>query len=136
MIGMHVDPFHQSVTNYPATATQASVSSATPTSAKAFTVTTALSACIVAGAAPEVQKVTYRDGTGAGTILWSTTLAAPANGMARFDLVDLNIVVPTPGNQATLQFEAAGAVGSQQSVSMTSYDTSQVNDSRALGRMS
>jgi hypothetical protein len=136
MIGMNVDPFYQSVTNYPATAAQATVSTATPASAKAFTVVTAITACIVAGAAAEVQKVTLRDGGGGGTILWSTTLAAPANGMARLDVGDLNVCLPTLGNQATLQFEAAGAAGSQESVAMSSYDTSQLEDPRAFGRMS
>jgi hypothetical protein len=132
-----VRPFEQSVQHYPATATLATVASTAP-GAKASVVVRSISANLVAGAAAENRRLVLRDGaSGAGTIIWSIPIFAPANvGANPVQLSDLNIQIPTAGNLATLEFDAAGAVGSQQGVSMTYYRTDQIQDSRVFGVLS
>lgn len=57
---------------------------------------------------------------GAGAILWSAKVAAPANGMA---FIDRHSMVPgTPGNAMTLEFVGAGAAATEAAVSMSGFD--------------
>src|SRR5437870_5214999 len=102
-----VRPFEQCAQHYPAAATLATCTSTAP-GAKACIVVRSISANLVAGAAAENRRLVLRDGaTGAGTIIWSTPVFAPANvGAGPVQLSDLNIQIPTAGNVATLEFDA------------------------------
>jgi hypothetical protein len=76
-----------------------------------------------AGTAQPVVQVNLRDGaTGAGTIIRSWQLAAPANSSATVDLCGLN--ESGTGNTAmTLEFAAATAAATQASVTLSGYST-------------
>jgi hypothetical protein len=106
----------------PAAATQATCSKAAG-SANVQHVCTAITASIACGATAQTPIHAYlRDGaTGAGTILWSAVLAAPANGTAGVSLTGLNIV-GSAGTAMTLEFEAAGVAASVESVALSGYD--------------
>jgi hypothetical protein len=83
----------------------------------------AISVSIAAGAAAQGPiTVVLRDGaTGVGTIKWSKTLSAPANGSASVDPSGLSIV-GTRGNQMTLEFTAGGAANTIQDVTLMYFD--------------
>lgn len=62
-----------------------------------------------------------RDGaSGAGTILWSGAVAAPANGS---ETIAIPLSIAGSANTAmTIEFSAAGVAASLEAVSMTGYD--------------
>jgi hypothetical protein len=110
-----------SITNQPATATQATITKAAAPGQRH--VATSISAVISAVAAQPAIHVNLRDGaTGAGTILWSQTVAVGAGGVAAIQLGGLNIP-GTGGNAMTLETDAAPAATNFASVSLTGYDT-------------
>lgn len=80
-------------------------------------------AATMAGTAVQTQlTVNLRDGTtGAGTILWSITLTLPAVGVVVIAFAGLAIR-GTNGNAMTLEFSAAGAGTTTESVALTGYD--------------
>jgi len=119
-----------SVVHNPSSATQATISHTTETestspatnNAKSYTIVTAVTASIAAGATAQTPIHAYlRDGaTGAGTIVWSAVLAAPADGTGIAEQNNLNIKC-TSGT-VTLEFEGAGVTASVESVSMQGFD--------------
>lgn len=118
-----VPPDMWSVFSAPAIAGQASaVKAANLTQRHVCTsISATFSAGATAQAAPAVLNL--RDGgAGAGTILWSKQVIMPANGAPwEVNLPGLNI----PGTlnlPMTLEFSAAGAAGTLESVAMTGYD--------------
>jgi len=119
-----------SVVHNPATATQATISHTTETestspasnNSKSYSIVTAVTASIAAGATAQTPVHAYlRDGaSGSGTIVWSATLAAPADGSSIVAQNGLNIKC-TSGT-VTLEFDGAGVTASAESVSMQGYD--------------
>lgn len=100
-----------------ATATKAAVAGVTHV-AKRISFSTAT----VAATAQTPLNVNLRDGTtGAGTILWSYTIAALGTTSPTFDFDNLNIP-GTPGNAMTLEFTFAGVANSLQTVNLQGYD--------------
>ncbi|HEV3129595.1 MAG TPA: hypothetical protein VGY32_11465 [Solirubrobacteraceae bacterium] len=110
------------VQNQPAANTQATVTQAAG-AAGVRHVCTSISAAITAGAsAGTVVFVNLRDGaSGAGTILWSIALDAPANGSDTVTISGLNIV-GTAATAMTLEFSAAGGITTNETVALTGYD--------------
>lgn len=117
------------VVHNPAAATQATITQAaeatptqppTPQTRSEVVVQNITVSIGAAGTAQTPIQAHLRDGTtGAGTIVWSGTLAAPANSSAMIEKSNLNIVCKS-GN-ATLEFEGAGVAASEQSVAMSGY---------------
>lgn len=108
-------------THTPATATQATTSQSAVAGVRH--VARAVYASLACGATAQTPiQVHLRDGaSGAGTILWSATVAAPANGSVNVAAEDLNI--PGTANTAmTLEFSAAGAVATQETVTLVGYN--------------
>jgi hypothetical protein len=87
-------------------------------------VATGISICVgAAGTAQPVVQVNLRDGaTGAGTIIRSWQLAAPANDNACSDLSGLNMT-GSANTAMTIEFAAATAAATQASVNLTGYST-------------
>jgi len=87
-------------------------------------VATSISICVgAAGTAQPVVQVNLRDGaTGAGTIIRSWQLAAPANDSACNDLSGLNMT-GSANTAMTIEFAAATAAATQASVNLTGYST-------------
>ena len=137
MLGMSVDVPQQAAQAYPATATLATCSSVAPPDAKNAIVVRSIAANLIAGAAAENRRLVLRDGpSGTGTILWSMPIWAPANGAATpIILTDISIIIPTGGNVATLEFDGAGAAGSQEGCAMTYLNCGAMIDGRSLGRV-
>ena len=109
------------VTHSPAANVQASATkSAAGANQKhhATAVTASFGAGATAGAAIQVN---LRDGaTGAGAILWSCIMAAPANTAQSVTIADIDIA--GSANMAmTLEFTAAGGLTTVQSVTLTGY---------------
>jgi hypothetical protein len=113
-----MEPGTWSVTNFPATATQATITKPAG-GAGVRHICRGVSVAIAAGATPQTPiRVVLRDGlTGAGIILWSKTLAVPANQSASVDLSPLTIV-GSPNTAMTLEFTAAGVAASQEDVTL------------------
>lgn len=112
------EPGHKSATHEPAAATQATCSIAAAANTKY--VCKEISASIACGATAQTPiSVRLRDGaTGAGTVLWSMMLSAPANTCATIYLTGLSI--PGSNNTAmTLEFSGAGVAASQQTVNLS-----------------
>ena len=111
-----------SVEHRPATATQATISkAASPAGSHVCKSITATIACV--GTATGVEVVVLRDGaTGAGTVLWSGLVSAPINSSNIITIGGLNIH-GTKNTAMTLEFVAAGATSSFESVAMTGYTT-------------
>jgi hypothetical protein len=106
----------------PSTATQATIAKA----AGGLTVRhvcNSITASISCGTTAQTPIQVYlRDGTtGAGTILWAATLAAPANGVGGVSVSGLYLV-GTANTAMTLEFSAAGVTSSQEVVTLTGYD--------------
>jgi len=106
--------------NYPSTATQATCAQAAPVAGDALQVRGRVFTFSVSGsssAATGLLQCVVRDGaTGTGTIIWSGSLQAPANGSSNLILKsDLRASV---GNALTAEFTGAGATGTQEAVSM------------------
>lgn len=105
----------------PTTATQATVTQASAgTGLKNYC--TAIIACVSCGANDQTPIQVYlRDGaTGAGTILFAATLAAPAKGSDKIVLSGLNIA-GSAATAMTLEFSAAGVTASQETVTLIGY---------------
>lgn len=114
---------HWSVKHTPSTATQATISKAAANGNRH--VCTSLTAVISAGATAQttIIFVRLRDGaTGAGTIVWEMPITCPANDTRGISITDLHIS-GSSNTAMTLEFSAAGAAATQQSVSMTGYTT-------------
>lgn len=76
-----------------------------------------------AGTAQPAIQVNLRDGaTGAGTIIRSWQLAAPANDSQPVDLCGLNMT-GSANTAMTIEFAAATAAATQASVNLTGYST-------------
>ena len=111
-----------SVFSFPATAAQATITKAAI--AGVSHVCNAITASVACGATAQTPiQVVLRDGlTGAGTVLWTAALAAPANGVAKVSVSGLGII-GTAGNAMTLEFTAAGVAASQEAVTLSGYDS-------------
>jgi hypothetical protein len=116
-------PGDWSINNTPAAATQATASRAAG-AAGVRHVCTSISATLAAGATAQSSAaiLNLRDGaTGAGTILWSKQVILPANGLWEVNIGGLNIV-GSAATAMTLEFAAAGAAGTFESVALTGHD--------------
>lgn len=104
----------------PAAATQATISRAASTGKKHYC--KSITATIAAvGTASGIVTAVLRDGaSGGGTVLWSGKMNVPIGGSASIALSDLNIE-GTPGTAMTLEFTAAGAAATEETVAMTGY---------------
>jgi hypothetical protein len=117
---VRVPPDEWSITHTPAVATQASASKAAVSGIRHYC--RSISAIISAVAAQAGIHVVLRDGaSGAGTILWSQTIALPVGGIAVIQLDNLNIP-GSPNTAMTLEPDAAPAGTNFASVSLTGYD--------------
>ena len=106
----------------PAVATQATASLAA-TGATQRWICTSISATLATAATPQAAAVTLnlRNGaSGAGSIIWSKQVILPANGLWEVNLSDLSIP-GAYGAAMTLEFSAAGAGGTFESVALTGY---------------
>lgn len=115
-----VTQHHESADEHrPAAATQATISIAADAGGRH--VCKSVTASIAAtGTASGPEVVVLRDGaTGAGTVLWSCALSAPANGTANIS-VPMN-VIGTKNTAMTLEFVAAGAANTFETVAITYY---------------
>jgi hypothetical protein len=115
-------PGHQSAAHTPAAATQATISIAG--SAGRINVCTAIDATLIIPPAvnqPVIQLVLRDGATGVGAILWSRSVgfgAAVAAGYV-FDISIAGLSIPgTAGAAMTLEFTAAGAATTVQSVAL------------------
>lgn len=107
----------------PGAAAQASASFAAPTNTTQRWILTSLSATFAAGATAQAAQLflNLRNGaSGAGTIIWSKSIILPANGVWEVNLSELNIP-GAYGAAMTLEFSAAGAAGTFESVAATAY---------------
>lgn len=113
------------VQHYPAANTQATISSEAPNPADQIIVT-GLSATLAGTGASAVVRAVLRDGAaGAGTIRASFALVIPAGGSAGVSLSGLCIAM-TPGNVATLEFDAAGGLNTQEAVTLVYTTTTRL----------
>lgn len=120
-VDLVTEPGVKTVVHTPAAATQATASVAA--NANGRHVCKAIHASIACGATPQtpIRLVLRDDATGAGTVLWSKKLAAPANGVASVDITGL--CIPGSLNKAmTLEFVAAGVAASEQDVTLGYFD--------------
>src|SRR5271157_2115589 len=111
-----------SVFSTPVAATQATASLAAPGSTMRW-ICTSISATLAAGATAQAAAaiLNLRNGaSGAGTIIWSKQVILPTNGLWEVNLTDLSIP-GAYGAAMTLEFSAAGAAGTFESVAMTGY---------------
>lgn len=120
-------PSQWSVFSTPAAATQATASRAAVASSANICNSISARLIIPPGVNQPVIALNLRDGaTGAGTILWSHTFgvgAAVANGLVQ-DMLISGLAIPGSNNTAmTLEFSAAGAATTLQSVAMTGNRT-------------
>jgi hypothetical protein len=108
------------VNNLPAAATKATVSQAAVAAVRH--VASFYAVCFAAGAtAGPVQTWTIRDGaTGAGTVKWGGALAAPANDSTC--IAGQVSLVGTANTAMTIEFGAAGAATTIETVSLCGYD--------------
>lgn len=108
----------------PGAAAQATASLAAPGPATQRWICTSISATFATGATAQATQLTLnlRNGaSGAGTIIWSITVPIlPVNGSWSFSLADVSLP-GAYGAAMTLEFSAAGAAGTFESVAMTGY---------------
>ena len=110
------------ITNTPATAVQATASKAAGGGTVRHVITS-ISVCLSTTTATTPLIINLRDGaTGAGTVLQAWTLSVPANDSQCIPLAPLNIS-GSANTAMTIEFAAAGAVTSQETVSATGYST-------------
>lgn len=115
-------PGEWAVEHRPAVSTQATISRAAVAGVRH--VARSITASLVAVAAQTVVDVLLRDGaTGAGTVLWSTRVSAPAGGNVQVSLTGLNIV-GSVNTAMTLEFSAAPVATNFEGVALTGYDAS------------
>ena len=109
----------------PAAATQATVTQAAGGVGVRHVCRSISATLATAGTAQSAAvQLNLRDGaTGAGTVLWSKQVVLPSNSVWEVNLTGLN-VVGSANTAMTLEFGAAGAAGSYQSVGLTGYDCS------------
>jgi hypothetical protein len=108
----------------PTTATQATTTKAAAGAGIRHVAESITFSCAVNGTnAQTAIQVNLRDGaSGAGTILWSTTVLMTATeAMKVFSITGLRIF-GTAATAMTLEFSAAGVTGSVQSVSLSGFD--------------
>lgn len=112
-----------SVTNTPATATQATASRAAGAAGVRHVATT-VTVCLATGATAQTPILAHlRDGaTGAGTILRSWAHSAPANSTFCNNISDL-AMLGTAATAMTIEFTGAGVTASQQTVTLTGFST-------------
>lgn len=113
-------PGQWSVFSTPVAATQATASQAAG-GAGVRNVCQSISATFATGATAQAAALilNLRDGiSGAGSIRWSKQIILPANGVWEVNISGLNIV-GSVATAMTLEFAAAGAAGTFESVSMT-----------------
>lgn len=85
-------------------------------------VCTSICASLSGTAASALVKVYLRNGaSGVGPILWAANMIVPANGHAVIALSGLSIV-GSANTAMTLEFDAAGGVGTQETVALTGYN--------------
>jgi hypothetical protein len=110
-----------SVYHVPATATQATITKAAVSGYRH--VCNSITATVAANSTAQTPLTVYlRDGaTGAGTILWAGTVAAPANGLGGVCVGGLNII-GSENTAMTLEFSAAGVANSAQAVTLTGFE--------------
>lgn len=115
-----MQPGQWSVFSTPSSATQATASQAAG-GAGVRNVCQSISATLAAGSTAQAVAaiLNLRDGaSGAGSIRWSKQVILPANGVWEVSISGLNIV-GSAATAMTLEFSAAGATGTFESVSMT-----------------
>jgi hypothetical protein len=113
-----------SVTHTPAAATVATISKAAG-GASVRHVATTITACFSGAAVSIPVQVTLRDGaTGAGTVLRTWLIGVSViNGSTCVDLSGLGMI-GTANTAMTLEFSAAGAADTNQTVTLTGYTVS------------
>ena len=119
-MGLVTQEHEWAVEHRPAAATQATISKAADAGGrhvcKSITVTLA-----AVGTASGAEVAVLRDGaTGAGTVLWSGVLSVPTNSSDNIAIAGLNII-GTKGTAMTLEFVAAGAAATFESVALSGY---------------
>lgn len=113
-----IAPSMWSVTNAPATATQASAVKAAG-AAGVYHVCYGISATIACGATAQTPiDVVLLDGA---TVLGTWSVAAPVDGSAVISLMGLHIK-GSAATSMTLQFSAAGVLASSERVTLIGYD--------------
>jgi hypothetical protein len=119
---VRVPPDEWSLNHTPGAAAQATISRAANATLRHYCRSISWTLACGATAQAVAAIVALRDGaTGAGTILWSKQVILPANGVWSESIDNLNIP-GTSGNAMTLEFTAAGAAGTFESVAITGYD--------------
>lgn len=118
-----VAPGEWSAVHNPTTATQATITKAAVAGARH--VCKSITATVATGATAQTPITVYlRDGaTGAGTIIWTGTLSAPANSAGVIAIAGLNIF-GSVNTAMTLEFSAAGVAASLEAVALSGYDAS------------
>lgn len=116
-----IGPISWAVAHAPAAAAQATITKAAVAGARH--VCNAITATIACDSTAQTPITVYlRDGaTGAGTVIWAGTVAAPANGLGGVCVTGLNII-GTVNTAMTLEFSAAGVTASVEAVSLSGYD--------------
>mgnify|MGYP000134267481 CR=1 FL=1 len=117
---MTVRPGSWTANHSPSAATQATTTKTA--AAGTYHVCTSITATIACDSTVQTPiRVYLRNGaTGAGTIMWSAAVAAPANGIGGVAFSDLNIV-GSVNTAMTLEFSGAGVTGSLQDVTLGGY---------------
>lgn len=116
-MNLSLPPPQTAVNHYPAVNVQATIASETP-NASSQIIVTGLAATLSGTAASGSVRAVLRDGpTGSGTIRASFGMTIPAGGNAQVFLSGLSIAM-TPGNVATLEFDAAGGASTQEAVTL------------------
>lgn len=110
--------------NTPAAAAQATATKAAGAAGVSH-VAKRLTAWVSTGAAAQTPvNVVIRDGaSGAGTILFSASVACVADGFCFIDIDNLHLV-GTAATAMTVEFSAAGVAASQEVVNLQGYDVS------------
>lgn len=105
----------------PSAATQATITQAAA-AAGVRNVCNSITACVACSTTAQTPINVYlRDGaSGAGAIIWSGAIAAPANGVGIINISGLSII-GSPATAMTLEFSGAGVTGSVQTVAMSGY---------------
>lgn len=113
-----------SSTNFPSTATQATVARNSNASGRHVLTAFHVSFSTVATTSATLIRWVIRDGaTGAGTILWQGTMnQGVANTNYAEGMTGLALIGST-NTAMTIEFTAAGTTGSQQAVNMQGFDT-------------
>lgn len=122
-LGIVTGPTSWTAVHNPSTATQATIAKAAG-GAGVKHVCTGIVATIATGTTAQTPLSVYlRDGaSGAGTIIATGTLSAPANSGGVLALLGLHIV-GSANTAMTLEFSGAGVTASLQAVTLMGYDT-------------